>query len=228
MSPQPETCPGCGARVHPQDLHCRRCGTALNAPPPRSRVLPVLVGVAGVLVALAAGAGVWVLMSPPHAQQQAAAPQPAAPPPAAPVEPAPAPPAPTPVPPAADQQAAAPAPEPAAQQPLQPLPPGALQPLPEVPSDPDSRREFAKGRQDSFKENGLDISVSATGDEARVMTLKFNFPARTAVDLIAGGPFPRQCKARGFTTIVFQDPNGTSWTYDLATDNLTQTDAKAP
>ncbi|WP_029004376.1 zinc ribbon domain-containing protein [Azorhizobium doebereinerae] len=224
MSPQPETCPGCGAHVHPEDAHCPECGLELARP--RRRLLPVLVGVLGVLVALAAGAGVWLLLSPKPgdkvvARQEAAIPAaiPAAPEPA-PAAPEP-PPAPTPVPPAPAQAAAPPAPPPP-QAPLQALPPGGRPALPAVPSDPASRREFAKTTQDNFKENGLDIAVTAGGDDATVMNLKFNFPARTAVELIAGGPFPRQCKARGFQKVTFADSTGATWTYDVDTDKLTQ------
>ncbi|GGF63361.1 hypothetical protein GCM10007301_23970 [Azorhizobium oxalatiphilum] len=230
MSPQPETCPGCGARVHPRDVQCPACGMDLPPPSaPRRSALPVLVGVLGVLVALAAGAGVWLLLSPARkpaetnlpAQQQAAAP-------VVPEPPAPDP-APTPVPPAPQSQASAPvpaAPMAPTTGPLQALPPGAGRPaLPDIPSDPQTRAAFAKTTQDNFKENGLDIAVTAGGPENTVVTLKFSFPAKTAVDLIAGGPFARQCKARGIKTVVFQDPNGASWTLDVDTDQLSQNDA---
>lgn len=245
MSPQPEICPGCGAHVHPQDLRCPACGADLPSPAaPRRGLLPVLVGILGVVVALAAGGAVWVLLSPakrapeaaPPAQQQAAvpvpapeaAPQPAAPEPAASQPAAPEPP-PTPVPPAPNAQAAVPAAPPVPTTgPLQTLPQGARPALPDIPSDPQTRAAFAKTTQDNFKENGLDIGVTASGEDNTVITLKFNFPARTAVDLIAGGPFARQCKARGIRTVVFQDPNGTSWTLDVDADKLSQNDARRP
>ncbi|WP_052285927.1 zinc ribbon domain-containing protein [Azorhizobium caulinodans] len=222
MSPQTETCPGCGAPVHPDDVACAACGLELVSPAPSRRALPVVVGIAGVLVALAAGAGVWVLLTPKAPSSAASAPQQqaaVAPPPQAAPEP---PPAPTPIPQTAtpDPAPAAPAAAPT----LQTVPPGSQRPpMPSIPSDPGTRRDYAKSTQDAFKENGLDMTVTATGEGATVMTLKFNFPAKTAVDLISGGPFPRQCKARGFKQVVFIDANGTTtWTLDLDTDKLTQ------
>ncbi|OYX12620.1 MAG: hypothetical protein B7Z15_09600 [Rhizobiales bacterium 32-66-8] len=96
--------------------------------------------------------------------------------------------------------------------------PGTAGPGADVPT----RQAFAKSTQDNFVQNGLDLAVAASGPDATVMTIKFNFPARTAVELIVSGPFPRQCKVRGFTTIIFTDPNAITWTYDIATEKLTQ------
>ncbi|MFG1395953.1 hypothetical protein [Roseixanthobacter pseudopolyaromaticivorans] len=227
MSRQPDVCPGCGAPTHPHAHECAECGTAL---PPRRSMLPLIVGAAGVLVALLAGAGVWIMLSPPHggAVQDAGAPvQPA---PAAPVSAdVTAAPAPSPsVPAAPDPQAAAPqiatapssapanAPEPETALPT--VRPGVTLPSADEPT----RRAFAKTTQDNFVQNGLDLQVTTSGQEATTIAIKFNFPAKTAVELIASGPFPRQCKQRGFKTIQFSDPNAISWTYDLATDKLTQ------
>ncbi len=223
MSPQPDTCPGCGAAVHPEDLFCAACGTALAARP--SRLMPLLVGALGVVAALAAGAVVWVVLAPkpvaPPAQTAAAvapppvAPEPA-PPPAAALVPPVAPQMPT-VPPPVD---AAPASVPGAGETL-PLPttrPGT----PPTPSDPASRRAFAKTTQENFVQNGLDMVVTATGTDFTVLNIKFNFPAKSAVELIVSGPFPRQCKTRGFEKVVFTDPSNAAWTYDVATEKLTQ------
>ncbi|MFG1428298.1 hypothetical protein [Roseixanthobacter glucoisosaccharinicivorans] len=205
-------------------------------------MLPLIVGATGVLVALLAGAGVWIMLSPPPAgtQQEASAPT-AAPPaaaPPAPAQPAPAasaPAAPAPAqtgPAASDSQLVAPqlvAPQlvpsasvltdtPQAESGLPAARPG----VPQLSADEPTRRAFAKTTQDNFVQNGLDLQVTTSGPEATTIAIKFNFPAKTAVELIASGPFPRQCKQRGFKTIQFLDPNAISWTYDLATDKLTQ------
>ncbi|MFG1423457.1 hypothetical protein [Roseixanthobacter liquoris] len=192
-------------------------------------MLPLVVGAAGVLVALLAGAGVWIMLSPPTGGPAHEASAPAA----APAQPAPA----APMPASAPATSAAATPEPqlvapqlvpqpetttsAAPEPEAGLPtvrPGV--PLP--PADEPARRAFAKTTQDNFVQNGLDLQVTTSGPEATIIAIKFNFPAKTAVELIASGPFPRQCKQRGFKTIQFVDPNAISWTYDLATDKLTQ------
>ncbi len=228
MSPQPDTCPGCGATVHPEALYCAACGTALHAPP--RRLMPLLVGALGVVAALVAGAGVWVLLEPkPSAPTvTAAAPAPIPTPPAPPAAPEPAPPpAASLVPPVAPQMPTLPAPS------AQPPAPtaGGVETLalpttrpgtPPTPSDPASRRAFAKTTQDNFVQNGLDMVVATTGPEATVLTMKFNFPAKSAVELIISGPFPRQCKTRGFEKVLFTDPTNASWTYDVATEKLTQ------
>lgn len=227
MSPQPDTCPGCGATVHPEALYCAACGTALHAPP--RRLMPVLVGALGVVAALAAGAGVWVLLAPkpgaPAITAAALLPAPApVVPPAAP-EPAP-PPAAGLVPPTASQMPTLPAPPPdpaPAAGGVETLPLPTTRPgTPPTPSDPASRRAFAKTTQDNFVQNGLDMVVTTSGPEASVLTMKFNFPAKSAVELIISGPFPRQCKTRGFEKVLFTDPTNASWTYDVATEKLTQ------
>lgn len=238
MSRQPDLCPGCGAPTHPHAHECAECGAVL---PQRRSMLPLIVGAAGVLVALLAGAGVWIMLSPPPAGtgQEASAPAsaPAQPAPAA-QAPAPAASAPaTPVPATPESQlvapqlvapqlvapqlvpsASAPSDAPDAETALPAVRPGVPQP----PADEPTRRAFAKTTQDNFVQNGLDLQVTTSGPEATVIAIKFNFPAKTAVELIASGPFPRQCKQRGFKTIQFLDPNAISWTYDLATDKLTQ------
>ncbi|OYY84795.1 MAG: hypothetical protein B7Y61_08375 [Rhizobiales bacterium 35-66-30] len=194
-------------------------------------MLPLIVGAAGVLVALLAGAGVWIMLSPPPGGTGQEASTPAS----APAQPAPAAPAPAPgasasatsAPATTDSQlvapqlvpsASAPTDAPDAEAALPPVPPGVPQPL----SDEPTRRAFAKTTQDNFVQNGLDLQVTTSGPEATIIAIKFNFPAKTAVELIASGPFPRQCKQRGFKTIQFLDPNAISWTYDIATDKLTQ------
>ncbi|QTL05927.1 zinc ribbon domain-containing protein [Aquabacter sp. L1I39] len=204
MSRQPELCPGCGAEVHPKATECPECGTHIHRP---SRLLPVLVGVIGVVVAIAAGAGVWVLLGPSPAQkpvETAAAPP--APPAPAPVEAPPAAP-----PPASPEPAPAPAPAP---------PPVQASPIPA--GDEATRRAFAKTTQDNFVQNGLDLAVTTSGPNQTTIAIKFSFPAKTAVELIVGGPFPRQCRTRGFTTILFTDTSGASWSYDIETEKLTQ------
>lgn len=211
MARHPAHCPHCDAEVHPKARECPECGAVLQ---PRGSVLPMLVGAAGVMVALAAGAGVWVLLSPgatpkaPEVARTAPPPAPAAPPPA-PVEPAPAAALPPPMaepaaPSVADAQLPLPTPSPDAQ-------PAA---------DETARRDFARATQENFTKNGLDLKVTTTGPGSRVIALAFNFPAKMAVELIAGGPFPRQCRQRGFTSIAFSDPGGAAWTYDIATDKL--------
>lgn len=204
MSRQPELCPGCGAEVHPKATECPECGAHIHRP---SRLLPLLVGVVGVLVAIAAGAGVWVLLDPaptPKPVETAAAP--------APVAPAPPPPPATPAPVSAE--------------PTPPPPPPVATPAPSTPipaGDEGTRRAFAKTTQDNFVQNGLDLAVTTSGPNQTTIAIKFSFPAKTAVELIVGGPFPRQCRTRGFTTILFSDTTGTGWTYDIETEKLTQT-----
>lgn len=209
MAGKQTRCPNCGADVHPKEVECPECGQALAR---HSAVLPVIAGAVGVAVALGAGAAVWVLLSPPpQAPVPTAAPaeQRPAPPPQAAAPPAPPPPA-----------APVPVPEvnPAdAQLPLPQVAPGTAGPA----ADEASRKDFARTTQENFTQNGLDMKVSATGPQARIITLAFSFPAKTAVELIASGPFPRQCKLRGFQSITFTDPSGAAWSYDLATDKLT-------
>lgn len=215
MGRQQARCPHCDAEVHPKARECPECGAVLTQ---GRTVLPLVVGAVGVLVALAAGAGVWVLLSPgtpaPSVAANPPAPPPAPPPAAAPAAPAqtatPAPPVPPPVAPdatapgVADAQLPLPAPSPDAQ-------PAA---------DETARREFARATQENFTKNGLDLKVSTSGAGSKSIALVFNFPAKMAVELIAGGPFPRQCRQRGFTSIAFSDPSGAAWTYDIATDKL--------
>lgn len=222
MNPRPDFCPGCGAQVYPEEAHCPFCGRKLHT----SYVMPFLVGLGGTVVALISGGLVWWVMSAepgetPDAQPQvqATAPAPATP---APQQPAPAQPAPA-QPPA---QAAAPSPtEPPAAAPGQ----EASLPLPTVntpvaapAADAAARRAFAKSKQDSFAQNGLDLTVTAGGNDATLLTIKFNFPAKEAAELIVGGPFPKQCEQRGFRQVFFVDPSGTTWVYDIATQQMTQ------
>lgn len=94
-------------------------------------------------------------------------------------------------------------------------------PTEEAPEgDPESRRAFAKSKQDSFAQNGLDLQVSTSGPEDKILTIKFNFSAKTAAELIVAGPFPKQCQQRGFKEILFQDPTGATWAYDIATQKM--------
>ncbi|MDQ0506971.1 zinc ribbon domain-containing protein [Xanthobacter agilis] len=155
-----------------------------------------------------------------------AAEPPLAPPPAAPLSAAPAPPR-------------AVLPEPATTPPAMPFapPPGAaaldsaprvavtpttpVAPAEDAPAgDPESRRAFAKNKQDSFAQNGLDLQVSTSGPQDTTLTIKFNFSAKTAAELIVAGPFPKQCEQRGFKEILFQDPSGATWVYDIATQKM--------
>ncbi len=220
MGRQPDRCPGCGADVHPKAHECPECGSALR---PRSGALPMVVAVAGVGVAMLAGVGVWLALSPgapsasrPQAPSAAAAPS--------------------------DILASAPGTlSPVAVAPSAPLLPGgpaALQgppsndpplPLPHVQpgipmpgKDAPTREAYAKSTQDNFVQNGLELKVQATGPQSTVMNIVFNFPAKSAVELISSGPFPNQCRARGFTSIVFTDSTNATWNYDLSTDKLSQ------
>lgn len=93
---------------------------------------------------------------------------------------------------------------------------------PEIASDPDERRAFAKRTQTNFGQNGLDMVVLTSGEEDKILNMKFSFPAKTAVELIVSGPFPRQCRKRGFERVVFSDPSGASWVYDVENDQLSQ------
>lgn len=102
-----------------------------------------------------------------------------------------------------------------------PLPTLHAPPAP-TPADIESRKAFAKQTQQKFIDNGLDLTVATSGDDAAVLTIKFNFPAKTAAELIVSGPFPRQCQQRGFRQVVFVDPSGETWLYDVATQKMSQ------
>lgn len=97
----------------------------------------------------------------------------------------------------------------------------AVRPGDGTPVDADARRAFAKSKQESFAQNGLDLKVSTSGPEETTLTISFNFSAKTAAELIIAGPFPKQCEQRGFKTILFEDPTGTTWVYDIATQKMT-------
>ena len=211
MARQQERCPGCEADVHPKATECPDCGRALK---PRGSLLPLIAGGVGVVVALAAGAGVWVLLDPgerPRAAAPADLPAPVA---------APAPQASAPAP-QAEAPAASPvsvAPSGPADAPL-PLPSPSPDALPAA--DESVRKEFARATEENFVKNGLNLKVTTSGPNATTLTIVFSFPAKMAVELISGGPFPRQCRQRGFTSIIFTDTGGASWAYDIATDKLT-------
>ncbi len=93
---------------------------------------------------------------------------------------------------------------------------------PQVASDAADRRAFAQTTQERFVENGLDLTVKTSGTDDTTITITFNFPAKTAAELIVAGPFPNQCAQRGFTEVIFVDPSGLSWLYDMTTKQLTQ------
>lgn len=226
MNPRPDFCPGCGAQVYPEEAHCPFCGRKLHT----SLLMPFLVGVGGTMVALISGGLVWWVMSAepgdaPDAQPQVQATAPAAPAAApaqqqaAPAQPAPQT-APQTQPPAQAAVPAAPAAAPGQEAAL-PLP-TVTSPVTPPAADAAARRAFAKSKQDSFAQNGLDLTVTAGGDDATLLTIKFNFPAKTAAELIVAGPFPKQCEQRGFRQVLFVDPSGTTWIYDIATQQMTQ------
>ena len=104
------------------------------------------------------------------------------------------------------------------------VPPSLAAPLTrstDTPADAESRRAFAKSKQESFAQNGLDLKVTTSGPEDTTLTITFNFSAKTAAELIIAGPFPKQCEQRGFKDILFEDPTGTTWVYDVATQKMT-------
>lgn len=234
MNPRADFCPGCGAQVYPEEEHCPFCGRKLHT----NFLLPFMIGLGGTTVALAAGGLVWWVMSAAPSPSTAVAPSSeavaSAPTPQAPAAPA----APTTASMPATPQPADVQPAPTQPVPAQPAPAGAsvpgdakeaALPLPTVrtpvgapPADASARKAFAKLKQDNFVQNGLDLSVTATGEEATVLTIKFTFDAKAATELILAGPLPRQCEQRGFRQLVFADPSGTSWVYDVATRQLTQ------
>ncbi|MFG1375880.1 zinc ribbon domain-containing protein [Xanthobacter autotrophicus] len=222
MNSRPDFCPGCGAQVYPEEASCPFCGRKLHT----SFLMPFLVGLGGTAVAVASGGLVWWVMSAPPGELEAGAPQSSvvqgaivAPAPQA----AAAPPVPT------DQTApAAPSPQAGSGQGAG-GPQEAALPLPTVngpitppAADATARRAFAKSKQESFAQNGLDLTVTAGGEDATILTIKFNFPAKTAAELIVSGPFPKQCEQRGFRQVLFVDPSGITWVYDVATQQMTQ------
>lgn len=230
MNPRPDFCPGCGAQVYPEEAHCPFCGRKLHT----SFLMPFLVGLAGTVVALVSGGLVWWVVSAPTAD---------APPetPAVTAAPAPGQAAQAPAPAQSPAQSSPPAPGSAAPGsaapgqtaagPAAPAAPAqdAALPLPTVngpivppAADANARRAFAKSKQDSFAQNGLDLTVTTSGEEATILTIKFNFPAKTAAELIVAGPFPKQCEQRGFRQVLFVDPSGLTWVYDVATQQMTQ------
>lgn len=88
--------------------------------------------------------------------------------------------------------------------------------------DVEARQAFAKAKQYSFEQNGLNISVKTMGENASALILTFDFPAKDAIDLIISGPFKSQCEQKGFREVVFEDPTGAIWNYDLAAKRFTQ------
>ncbi|MEP9356567.1 zinc ribbon domain-containing protein [Xanthobacter sp. KR7-65] len=228
MNPRPDFCPGCGAQVYPEEANCPFCGRKLHT----SMMMPFLVGVGGTAVALISGGLVWWVMSaPPDDAPEGSPPVVATAPAPQPAAPAAAP-APQPTqPPAGQMQSgqaqpgtpsapAATAPG-AGQEASLPLP-TVTNPPPVPTADAEARRAFAKSKQDSFAQNGLDLTVTTSGEDATTLTIKFNFPAKTAAELIVAGPFPRQCEQRGFRQVLFVDPSGITWVYDVATQQMTQ------
>ncbi|MDI4664612.1 zinc ribbon domain-containing protein [Xanthobacter autotrophicus] len=220
MNPRPDFCPGCGAQVYPEEASCPFCGRKLHT----SFLMPFLVGLGGTAVALVSGGLVWWVMSAPPAEPEAGAPQSAAIAPAPQAEPAPQPQAP----PAAPVAPGATSPPQAAgdlarsqQEAALPLP-TVNGPITPPAADANARRAFAKSKQESFAQNGLDLTVTAGGEDATILTIKFNFPAKTAAELIVAGPFPKQCEQRGFRQVLFVDPSGITWIYDVATQQMTQ------
>ncbi|MFG1180023.1 zinc ribbon domain-containing protein [Xanthobacter sp. DSM 14520] len=219
MNSRPDFCPGCGAQVYPEEASCPFCGRKLHT----SFLIPFLVGLGGTAVAVASGGLVWWVMSAPPAEPEAGAPQSAV---VAPAQPAPQ--AALPPPAATAQTAPAVVPAPQAgsgqggtQEASLPLP-TVSSPVTPPPVDATARRAFAKSKQESFAQNGLDLTVTAGGEDATILTIKFNFPAKTAAELIVSGPFPKQCEQRGFRQVLFVDPSGITWVYDVATQQMTQ------
>lgn len=235
-------CPGCGAQVYPEEAHCPFCGQRLHA----DYLKAFLMGVGGAAVALVCGGVLWWALSGPAGMPPADGPLVADAPAAAPAPAEATPPA-EPASSGKDQQAFVPPP---GVRPMEPIasgpsafaptgPTGSLQspsaaadealPLPSVAHPPpapavdaDTRKAFAKAKQESFAQNGLDLTVTASGEDATTLTIKFNFPARNAAELIVAGPFPRQCEQRGFRQILFVDPSGLTWAYDMDSQELTQ------
>ncbi|MFG1298712.1 hypothetical protein V5F49_02840 [Xanthobacter sp. V3C-3] len=231
MNPRPDFCPGCGAQVYPEEAHCPFCGRKLHT----SFLMPFVVGLGGTAVALVAGGLVWWVMSAPPSEPSAGAPATEA------TAPAPQTGSPAVPPGQAGPGQAAQGQAPQGQPAQPPAVPGqagvagqapgqdAALPLPTVngpivppAADANARRAFAKSKQDSFAQNGLDLTVTTSGDDATTLTIKFNFPAKTAAELIVAGPFPKQCEQRGFRQILFVDPSGLTWIYDVATQQMTQ------
>ncbi len=243
MNPEADYCPGCGAQVYPEETHCPFCGHKLG----RGVLTPVLLGVAGAVLAVVSGGLVWWVMSSPSMPGLSQASAPAATQQAAPSAAASAPPATQ----AAlktdtDRAPGLPAASPAAARdgatsadampdtfgpdpstaPATQDEPATVASLPREdtnpPPDAETRRLFAQSTQEKFTQNGLDLSVSTAGPDGTTLNIKFNFPAKTAAELIAAGPFPRQCEQRGFKQVVFLDPSGAAWVYDMASSQLTQ------
>ncbi len=224
-----EACPSCGAQVFPEEAKCPVCGHHLRS----HRGARLLVGGVGTALALVAGVGVWWLLAVPASQQVSApsmqtaaepAPQPAAEP--APVAPAPAPAvAPPPAWPAngaRDQPAEMPAEEEASPQEASPAAPATPSAGPVIPATAEERRAFAKESEESLTSNGLQLTVSTSGEDDTTLVMTFAYPATTTAELIVAGPFPRQCERRGFTRILFIDPGEVTLVYDIATQTLSK------
>ncbi len=223
-----EACPSCGSQVFPEEAQCPVCGHRLHT----QRGARLLVGAAGTALALVAGAGVWWLLAvpappqatPPQQAVEAPAPQPVAP--SAPVAPSsasamPPPPSwpangardqPTEVP--AEAETAAPAASPAA-----PVNPSSG---PVIAATAEERRAFAKESEASLTSNGLQLTVSTSGEDDTTLVMTFAYAATTTAELIVAGPFPRQCERRGFTRILFIDPGEVTLVYDIATQTLSK------
>lgn len=249
MNTKHEFCPGCGAQVYPEETQCPFCGRSLRnralIPVVIGLAGTAVALVSGALVwwVLSSPAPVRSAGSAPAESVPVVSAPPAAPPVAtppavaeasAPVAPAAPPVVPPPstdtsafAPPPAPERPALARPEPAAA-PAMPsvaaVPPSLAAPLTrstDTPADAESRRAFAKSKQESFAQNGLDLKVTTSGPEDTTLTITFNFSAKTAAELIIAGPFPKQCEQRGFKDILFEDPTGTTWVYDIATQKMT-------
>ena len=218
-----EACPSCGAQVFPEEVKCPVCGHRLHS----QKGARLLVGAVGTALALVAGAGVWWLLAAPATTQIAApkpqaavapAPQPAGPSSPGSIVPAMPPPPAWPANGARDQPAEAEAEE-AAPESAAPVAPAAG---PAIPATVEERRAFAKESEKSLTANGLQVTVSTSGENDTTLVMTFAYPATTTAELIVAGPFAAQCERRGFKRIVFVDPGEVSLVYDIATQTLSK------
>lgn len=226
-----EACPSCGAQVFPEEAQCPVCGHRLHA----HGMARLLVGLAGTALALVAGAGVWWLLAVPPQQQVApvsqqpvTAPAPAATPePAAPASdivpvPRSAPPPAWPANGARDQPAEMPAEDEVAPPDASASAPVTPSTGPVIPATAEERRAFARESEASLTANGLQLTVSTSGENDTTLVMTFAYPATTTAELIIAGPFPRQCERRGFKTIRFVDTGEVTLVYDIATQTLSK------
>jgi hypothetical protein len=90
-----------------------------------------------------------------------------------------------------------------------------------VADDVDGRKAYARQAEDRFLRGGFDITVTASGPKATILTLKYVLFSRPAVYNLVNtdgheSDFISACRKLGFTKVVFTDGFDKTWTIPLA------------